>query len=147
MANAYFKSKNPIERKISNLSYSKFFFEGRECHSIEGWYQGIKSSGEEIQNEKFKSFGMMAKKLSKPTRFIYWNGKKIKAGTQEHWDLIFEAQKCKYTQDKDAKEALLATGNAKITHNVGGKDSVFYPAKIYCKHLTQIRNMLQKGEI
>lgn len=141
--NASFKSNNPVERKISNLAYSVFIFEGRECHSIEGWYQGTKRSGDDIQNHIFKTHGIYAKKYSKPTKFIYWNGNKIKAGSEEHWELIYQAQLCKYTQDEEAKEMLLSTGNTPITHNVGGKDSVFYPAKVYCKHLTKIRTLLR----
>jgi hypothetical protein len=41
---------------------------------------------------------------------------------------------------------LLSTGNAKITHKAG-RDSDVYPAKVYTKHLTTIRAMLQKGEL
>lgn len=145
--NASFKSNNPIERKLSNLAYSKFVFNGRECHSIEGWYQGIKRKGNDIQNHIFKTHGIYAKKYSKPTKFIYWEDKKIKAGSQEHWDLIFQAQICKYTQDQEAREMLISTGNIPITHKVSGKDSVLYPAKIYCKHLMKIRKMIQNGEL
>ncbi|MGX5608815.1 hypothetical protein ACWKTZ_20815 [Bacillus cereus] len=144
--NASFKSNNQIERQISNLSYSEFIIEGRKCHSMEGFYQGVKRSGEEMQNHIFQTFGIYAKNYSKPTTFVYFNGRKIKAGTKEHHQLIFEAQKCKYTQHKESREALLSTGNSKITHNVGN-DSPLYPAKVYCKHLTTIRAMLQKGEL
>lgn len=146
MANAYFKSSNPIEKQISNLAFSPFIFEGRECDSFEGFYQGIKRSGEDIQNHIFKTFGMYAKNYSKPTKNIYFNGRVIKAGNKEHHELLFEAQVCKYTQHKESREALLATGTSSITHNVG-KDSPLYPAKVYTRHLTTIRAMLQKGEI
>jgi hypothetical protein len=144
--NASFRSNNPNERKVSNLSYSLFFFEGRECHSIEGWYQGTKRSGDDIQDHIFKTSGIYAKNFSKPTNYIYWNSEKIKAGSQSHWDLIFQAQICKYTQDKEAKEALLSSGNSSITHKVG-RDSALYPAKIYCQHLAKIRTMLQNGKL
>ena len=144
--NAYFKSDNPIERQISNLAYSEFIFEGRECHSIEGFYQGIKRSGDDIQNHIFKTFGMYAKNYSKPTKFIFFNGRKIKAGSKEHHALIFEAQKCKYSQHQESRDALLKTGNATITHHTGS-DSPLYPRKIYCRHLTTIRSMIQKGKL
>lgn len=144
--NAYFKSKNPIERQISNLAYSEFYIEGRLCHSIEGFYQGIKRSGDDIQNHIFQSFGLHAKNMSKPTKHVYFGNKVVKAGSPEHHEIIFQAQVCKYTQCQKSREALLATSSSKITHNVG-RDSIFYPAKIYCKHLTTIRSMIQKGEI
>ena len=70
MVNAYFKSKNPIERQLSNLAYSPFIIEGRECLSLEGFYQGIKRSGEDSQNHVFMTFGMQAKGLSKNTKFV-----------------------------------------------------------------------------
>lgn len=146
MVNAYFKSSNKIEKQISNLSHSPFIFEGRECHSFEGFYQGIKRSSEEMQNHVFQTFGLNAKKMSKPTQFIYFNGRKMVAGSKEHHELLLEAQIAKYTQHEKSKTALLATGSSKITHNVG-RDSPLYPAKVYTKHLTTVRGMLQKGVI
>lgn len=146
MVNAYFKSSNKVEKRISNLAHSPFVFEGRECLSFEGFYQGIKRSSEEMQNHVFQTFGLNAKKQSKPTKFIYFNGRKLQAGRKEHHELLLEAQIAKYTQHEKSKEALLSTGNSKITHNVG-RDSPLYPAKVYCKHLTTVRTMLQKGEI
>lgn len=144
--NAFFKSNNPIEKQISNLAFSEFEIEGRICHSLEGFYQGIKRSGIEMQDYIFKTSGMYAKNYSKPTTFVYFNGRKLRAGGKEHHQLIFEAQKCKYTQHNESKEALLGTGNTQISHNVGN-DSPLYPKKVYCKHLTTIRSMLQSGKI
>jgi hypothetical protein len=34
MANAYFKSKNPVEKQISNLAHSPFYMDGRLCLSL-----------------------------------------------------------------------------------------------------------------
>lgn len=147
MTNAYFKSSNQIERQISNLAFSQFTFRGRECHSFEGFYQGTKRNGDDIQNHIFKMFGINAKKQGKPTTIIYFEGKKVKAGSKEHHDLLLEVQTAKYTQCEKSREALISTGNTKITHKVGGRDSVYYPAKIYCRQLTTIRKMLLKGEL
>lgn len=144
--NAYFKSNNGTERQISNLAHSVFTFQGRECHSLEGFYQGIKRNGDDIQNHIFQTFGLHAKNQSKPTKFVYFNGEKYKAGSKEHHNLILEAQKCKFSQCQKSKEALLSTGNSKITHKTG-RDSALYPAKVYCKHLTTVRTLLQKGEL
>ena len=144
--NAYFKSSNGVEKQLSNLAYSEFIFEGRICHSLEGFYQGIKRSGNEIQDHVFQTSGMHAKNYSKPTKFVYFNDRKIQAGSKEHHELIFQAQLCKYTQHEPSRDALLATGNAKITHKTK-TDSVLYPAKVYTNHLTTIRSMLQKGKI
>jgi len=144
--NAYFKSKNKIERQISNLAHSVFVIEGRTCYSLEGFYQGTKRSGDDAQNHVFQTFGLNAKNLSKPTKFIYFNGKKYKAGSKEHHELVFQAQICKYTQCEKSRQALIDTGDSAITHNVK-TDSILYPAKVYCKHLTTIRSMIAKGEI
>lgn len=144
--NAYFKSDNLIERQISNLAHSPFTFQGRLCHSLEGFYQGIKRNGDDIQDYIFQTFGLYAKNYSKPTKFVYFNGEKYKAGGKDHHDLILEAQKCKFSQCEKSREALLATGNSKITHKTG-RDSPLYPAKVYCKHLTTVRTLLQKGEL
>ena len=146
MVNAYFKSKNPIERQLSNLAYSPFIIEGRECLSLEGFYQGIKRSGEDSQNHVFMTFGMQAKGLSKNTKFVYFNGEKYRVGSEEHHNLIFKAQVCKYSQCEKSRNAMIKSGSSKITHKVGN-DSKFYPAKVYCKHLTKIRNMILNGEI
>lgn len=144
--NAYFKSSNPVERQISNLAYAEFKIRGRKCYSLEGVYQGIKRSGEDMQIHIFSTHGLNAKNMSKPTKFAYFDGLKVKAGSLDHHKLIFEAQICKYTQDMKSFEALMATGQSAITHNVG-RDSEVYPAKVYCKHLTKIRSMLVSGEL
>lgn len=146
MVNASFKSKNKTERQISNLAYSEFVIRGRKCISIEGFYQGIKRSGEDMQDHIFQTFGLNAKKMSKPTKHVYFDGETFQAGSEEHLALIFEAQICKYTQCEKSRKALIETGTSKITHNVG-RDSILYPAKVYCKQLTTIRSMIHKGEI
>lgn len=146
MPNASYRSSNPIERQISNLAISPFVIEGRSCLSLEGFYQGIKRSGEAIQDSIFQTFGLNSKSKTKPTNYVYFNGRKLRCGSADHHELIFQAQLCKYTQHEDSKKALLATGNSSITHNVG-RDSEVYPAKVYCRHLTKIRSMLQSGEL
>jgi len=80
--NAYFKSNNLIERQISNLAYSPFYIEGRLCISFEGFYQGIKRNGDGIQDHIFQTFGMDVKNRSKPTKFVYFKGLKIRAGVK-----------------------------------------------------------------
>lgn len=146
MVNVYFKSKNEVERQLSNLAHSIFVIEGRTCYSLEGFYQGIKRSGDDIQNHIFQTFGLYAKNYSKPTTYVYFNGKKYRAGSKNHHELIFEAQKCKYVQCKESREALISTGNSAITHNIG-PDSPLYPRKVFCNHLSTIRSLIQKGEI
>ncbi len=143
LVNAYFKSKNNIERQISNLAHSPFIFEGRSCLSFEGFYQGIKRSGDDIQNHIFMTFGMNAKKKSKPTRYVYYNGKTMLAGSDEHHELLYLVQRAKYFQNKESRDALLATGDSSITHNVG-RDSAVYPAKVYCRHLVRVRAELKE---
>lgn len=145
MVNVYFKSSNKVEKQLSNLAFSPFLIRGRECHSLEGFYQGIKRSNPEMQNHVFKTFGLNAKNMSKPTEYVYFDGAKYKVGSKDHHNLILEAQIAKYTQDENSKQALLSTGNSKITHNVG-RDSQFYPAKVFCKHLNQVRKQLQENQ-
>jgi predicted NAD-dependent protein-ADP-ribosyltransferase YbiA (DUF1768 family) len=146
VVNAFFKSKNTVERQISNLAHSPFVIDGRECASIEGFYQGIKRAGMDIQDHVFATFGMNAKKQSKPTKHVYFGDFVYEIGSDEHHELIYKAQLCKYTQHQGSREALLSTGNARIRHKAG-RDSEFYPARVYCRHLTQIRSLLQKGRL
>lgn len=141
--NAYYRSNNPVERQISNLSDSPFIIDGRICASIEGFYQGIRRSEEDKQNHIFMCYGMDAKNQSTPTKQVYFSGNKYVAGSEEHLDLIFKAQLCKYTQHEESRNALLSTGDARITHKVA-RDSNMYPAEIYCRHLTKIRSMLKR---
>lgn len=144
MVNAYFKSKNPVEKQISNLAHSPFMFRGRACLSFEGFYQGIKRSGDDIQNHIFQTFGLNAKNKSKPTKYVYFEDRTIIAGSDEHHDLLFEVQLAKYTQHEESRRALLSTGTAPITHNVG-RDSAVYPAKVYCRHLVKVRSLLREA--
>lgn len=144
--NIGFRSDNAIERQLSNLAFAHFFIEGRECNSFEGFYMGIKRSGDEIQNEIFKMFGFNAKNRTKKTKHIYFNGRTMQAGSKEHHELLFQAQVAKYTQHKESHDALMATGNTLLYHKVG-RDSILYPARVFCRHLTTIRSMLRKGEL
>jgi predicted NAD-dependent protein-ADP-ribosyltransferase YbiA (DUF1768 family) len=144
--NAYFGSNDYREKALSNLSFSPFIFEGKECHSFEGFYQGTKRSGTDMQEHIFKTFGFNAKKKSKPTKNVYWDGQVIKAGSDEHHELLFKVQVCKYTQHQSSRESLLETGSSQIVHRVG-RDSIYYPARVYCQQLTKIRSLIQKGQL
>lgn len=85
-----------------------------------------------------------SKKNWKQTRILYWQGQEIKRDSQEYQDLLDRAYTA-LSENEGFKKALLASGNATLTHSIGKRkeSDTILTAREFCSRLTSLRNYLQ----
>lgn len=142
------KSKYPAN-KLSNFAPNEFTIDGVKCASMEGFLQALKFKNPEMQKEICKLVGIKAKMKGKNKNWLregilYWQGKEIKRLTQEYQDLLDKAYH-ELSKNKKFQKALLATGDAKLTHSIGKSsptDTILTKVE-FCSRLMKIRERLQ----
>ena len=79
---------------------------------------------------------------------VRWNNEQFQYGSSEHHALLERAIREKFAQNLDAREALLATGNATLVHETGGSESKLtsLPKEVFVSILTSIRSELQTAD-
>jgi len=142
--NANSRSEDLTERILSNFSRHPFNLFGFEIASVEGFIQGIKFPLKDPRRETaFKLAGMGAKKIGiqAENKYVWLDLMgKLSYGSKEHYEIIEMAIKAKFQQNPDAMQALLSTGEKKITHEVGPESpQTSLPKKLFCEILTEIR--------
>jgi hypothetical protein len=77
---------------------------------------------------------------------VWWRGVQIPYGSSQHHALIERAIVQKCMQNDDCKEALLGTGDLKLIHDTGARESphTSLPATVFCDILTRLRSKLQQ---
>lgn len=135
---------------LSNFTPHPFVFDGVECNSMEGLLQSFKFSNPEMQKEVCKLVGKQAKFKGKKkkwfkTQTLYWQGKEFKRDSEEYQELLDRAFEALSTNES-FKKALLATGNATLTHSIGKtqQSTTVLTRSEFCSRLTRIRTELQK---
>ena len=136
---------------LSNFSPHPFVIDDIECASMEGFLQSLKFSNPDMQKEVCKMVGKQAKFKGKKkkwhkTQTLYWQGQEIKRNSEEYQQLLDRAFKA-LAANESFKKALLATGNATLTHSIGkNKQSETVLTKSeFCSRLMKIREEL-KGD-
>ena len=141
---------------VSNFADTHFTFQGKQFRSAEAFIHYIKYPENHPNKKKVaKLFGKEAKKavtreireeinqkqIAGETPTIYWNGRKINYRSSEHYALIKEALKAKFTQNSQAYNQLMATRDKKLVHNTGRKESpnTSLPAAEFTRILTELR--------
>ncbi len=143
-------SDDKAARRLSNFSKYRFVIDGAEMASVEGFVQGIKFPElptEDTRREiTFRLSGFEAKRIGNEAsefgyEFVWWKGKAIKYGSDEHYKLNERAIRAKFEQNPEAMVALLSTKGKKITHELGGEESrtTCLPKAVFCDILTRIR--------
>lgn len=139
------RSIEPRFAPISNLARTPFSLNCQQYASVEGFWQGLKTADSAERRAMAKLSGAEAKEagnhVGQPPEFNY-EGASITAGSPEHWALMLKACDAKFMQDRDARTALLATGQRWLTHKVR-KDSRTIPGVIMADIWMQIRARLQ----
>jgi len=133
---------------LSNFAPHKFTFDGVECNSMEGLLQSFKSKNHEVQIERCKLVGFAAKKAGsninwKTSQTLYWKGIAYKRNSQEYQALLDRAYDA-LAENTGFQKALLATGNATLTHSMGKtsiKETVLTRSE-FCSRLMKIRSIL-----
>ena len=108
---------------LSNFAPHEFEIDGVKCASMEGFLQALKFQNPDMQRyvctlvgkaDKFKGKN---KKWQK-TQILYWQGETIKRDSERYQKLLDDAYDA-LAKNKNFKKALLATGNATLTHSMG----------------------------
>lgn len=131
---------------LSNFAPHPFVFDGIECSSMEGLLQSFKFSNPEVQREVCKLSGKAAKFKGKKkkwwkTQTLYWLGVEYKRDSAEYQELLDRAFDALSTNQSFMK-ALLATGNASLTHSIGKikQTETVLTRTEFCSRLTKIRD-------
>lgn len=136
--------------ELSNFTAHSFTFRGIECASMEGLLQSLKSDHPGWQLAICSFVGKEAKRRGKnfrwqETQTLYWQGKAIDRHSNEYQELLDEAFDVLYTQNEAAQIALLASGDARLTHSIGKSDprETVLTEHEFCSRLMQIRERLK----
>lgn len=148
-------SKNRIEKRLSNLDYAPFVFNGQTYASIEGFWQGLKfPEGSEMRAQVAEMSGLPSKMIGntaeKSETFQYLD-ETYHVGLARHQSLMKLALRAKFAQNPDCLQLLLATGDAQIIHEPKMKDGTPYPdsttipAAVFSRFLMEIRDEFRKS--
>lgn len=138
---------------LSNFAPHKFTFDDVKCDSMEGLLQSFKQRNHEVQIEMCKLVGYAAKKRGKflnwqTKQILYWKGKEYPRGSFEYQELLDRAYDA-LAQNEGFRKALLATGDAGLTHSIGRsnyRETVLTTTE-FCSRLLKLRERIKRGEI
>lgn len=133
---------------ISNFAPTPFELDGRVYASVEGFWQGLKFPAEADRRRIAQLYAGTAKRAGEdavPAETFEYEGERIVPGTHAHWTLMERACWAKFSQNEDARSALLATGDRPITH-VMRRDSTTIPGAIMAEIWMRIRKRLRQAE-
>ena len=134
---------------LSNFAPHPFELDGVHCNSMEGFLQSLKFKDEEMQKAVCLLVGKAAKFKGKKkkwyrTQTLYWKGKEYKRDSEDYQLLLDRAYDA-LSQNAGFQKALLATGDAVLTHSIGKtkQSETVLTRSEFCSRLTRIRNKLQ----
>ena len=146
------KSSGPAGR-LSNFQPRPFVFRGVECNSMEGLLQSFKFKDPEMQKHCCTLVGFAAKKFGanknwQRTQTLWWQGEPIKRDSKEYQEMLDDAFETLFITNEKAKKALLDSGNATLTHNIGRTkaNETVVTRKEFCSRLMNIRTKLKAEE-
>jgi len=138
---------------LSNFAPHPFVFRGIPANSVEGILQGLKFENPEIQRHVFLLVGREAKfrgknKNWKRDQTLYFQGQPINRHSQEYQNLLDEIYTELFKQNEGARNALMATGDAVLTHTIGkSKESeTVLTRSEFCSRLMRIRERIKREE-
>lgn len=134
---------------LSNFAPHPFEIDGVECCSMEGFLQSLKFKVPEVQEEVCKLIGLKAKFRGKKkkwwkTQTLWWRGEEINRHSEEYQQLLNRAYDA-ISKNDGFKRALLATGNANLTHSIGKNNpsQTILTTKEFCRRLMEIREKIK----
>lgn len=134
---------------LSNFAPHSFTIDGIECASMEGFLQSLKFSSPEMQIEVCKLVGKAAKFKGKKkkwfrTQTLYWRGEAIPRDSERYQELLDKAY-AELGKNEGFKKALLATGDATLTHSMGKKktNETVLTTQEFTSRLYKLRSQLQ----
>ena len=138
------------EAALSNFAPHPFEIDGVQCNSMEGFLQSLKFSNPDIQKFVCTLVGREAKFKGQrknwwKTQTLFWQGKEIKRDSDEYQELLDRAFWA-LSENTSFQKALLATGDAVLTHSIGKTDMTHtvLTRSEFCSRLTMIRQKLKQ---
>lgn len=135
---------------LSNFAPHPFVFDGVSCNSMEGFLQSLKFENKDMQEYVCTLVGLQAKYKGKKKNWwtkqeLYWKGVVYPRHSQEYQKLLDKAYK-QLAKNEGFKKALLATGNATLTHSLGKKkkSETVLTTKEFTSRLTRLREQIKK---
>lgn len=139
---------------LSNFADTPFVIDDVYCACSESFIQSLKLSDASEQQEFCSLQGQEAwEKGSENTEIVFstgkiwWRGVPYSLHSLEHFELVKRGLAAKFSQSEKAREALIATGDAKLTHVYGqrpGKKQSL-PVDMFCQIVTELRYELREG--
>ena len=107
-----------------DMAMSDFYFDGTECHSIEGVLQSLKCPDPEKQREICPLTGGWAKKAGgqydwRTNQTLYWQGKPYARRGEEYRKLLDRLYDTVFEQDASFRNDLASLQGRKIDHRMG----------------------------
>jgi hypothetical protein len=136
---------------LSNFQPRPFTFRTFPVASMEGLVQALKHKSPEMQLHVMTLVGKAAKFKGKKkkwfrTQTLWWQGQEIDRHGEEYQKLLDEAFEALFFGNESAARALLATGDAILTHSIGKSDpsKTVLTEREFCSRLMRIRSELQR---
>lgn len=136
---------------LSNFAHTPFVLDGIKCTCSESFIQSLKFSNVSeqklfcsLQGQQAWEQGSRATEKVFSAEKVWWLGKPYSLHSSEHFALVKRGLLAKFMQSSEACDALMASGNAKLTHDYGqvpGKKQSL-PVKVFCEIMTNIRSEL-----
>jgi predicted NAD-dependent protein-ADP-ribosyltransferase YbiA (DUF1768 family) len=141
------KAKAPFPAgALSNFAPHRFELDGVICGSMEGFVQGLKVEDPREQERLCALSGGEAQGRGrqydwKTSGTLWWRGEPIDRLSDAYQTLLDRAYDALYEQNKKFRDALAATGDAKIVHTLGTEDpteTILTPTE-FCARLHRLR--------
>ena len=136
---------------LSNFPARSFVFDGVPCGSMEGLLQSLKFEDRAAQASCCALAGLQAKRAGstrsdawKAEQKLWWKGTAFGRESARRSDIVASAYAEMAKACPDFAQALMATGEATLTHSIGNpdpKDTVL-TEKEFCDALTSLREEL-----
>jgi predicted NAD-dependent protein-ADP-ribosyltransferase YbiA (DUF1768 family) len=134
---------------LSNFAANRFALDGVDCAGMEGFLQSLKFSDPATQERVCAMAGDRANAAGagqdwRATQTLYWRGRAIARASAAYQELLDRAFDAMAGRNPDFRAALLATGDAVLTHAVGKSDprATVLTASEMCDRLHRIRRRL-----
>lgn len=139
------KSPDPAAQLISNFALTPFELDGETYRSVESFWQGLKFEDRLERRQVAEMEGAAARGVGEKKGYgqtVRYQGEEIPVGAWRHWELMERACWAKFTQNADAREALLSTGERPLTHRLR-RDSKTIPGALMADIWMRIRHKLR----
>lgn len=137
--NIWSRADEEIGRLMSHFAHTPFVLDGVEFGSVEAFYSWLVLTGNDARREKVRGmWGARAKRECPKTRpeLVEYHGRLIRWGSDEHHELIVQANRAKLDTYPEIAGAFVATLPRPIVHELPESDD---PHVVFCDIMTRLR--------